>query len=464
MEERIARFIAALRASGVRVSVAETQDAWEAITQIGALHRDTFRTGLRATLIKDAQHFPTFDELFAMYFGTDVPPLQNLAAELTPEQQQMLQEAMQQALEQLARDMEQLLDWLMNGHTPTEQELAELAEQAGMDQLKPNFSPFQSRRYARRMQQILGWNELQELLEQLWELLAERGMPPDKIEELKARVDENMGALQERIANYAGMRVQDSQAEEYKRQKPINDLMQRPFASLSNQEMGRLRDEIRRLAARLRSRASLRHKQGKRGKLDAKATLRANLRYGNVPFEIKLKQKRRKPKLVVLLDISTSMRPVAEFFLRLLYELQDQIQKTRSFAFIDHLEDVTTDLQTLQIDEAVQTILTKLPPGYYSTDLGYSLRQFEAEHLDAVDSRTTFIILGDGRNNYNDPALDTLRQIARRARKLIWLNPEYPAQWGTGDSDMHLYQPLCDEIYQVRNLEQLTAAIDQMLG
>jgi hypothetical protein len=43
------------------------------------------------------------------------------------------------------------------------------------------------------------------------------------------------------------------------------------------------------------------------------------------------------------------------------------------------------------------------------------------------------------------------------------MNPEYPAQWGSGDSDMMSYVPLCSEVYQVRNLAQLTDAIDRLL-
>ncbi len=460
MEERIARFIAALRAAGVRVSVSESQDAWEAITHTGVLNRDVFRLGLRTTLVKDTLSYTKFNELFGQYFGLDAPSMLNPQSDLTPQQQKVLQNA----LNQLNIDFQQLLDWLLKGHRPTQDELEQLAQQAGMDEMTPNRSPFQAQRYARRMQHVLGWDDLQELLDQLWEMLAEQGMDPQTIRELQERVTENQEALKEQLEQYAGMRVRDSEAEQARRVKPLTDLMQRPFGSLSSHEMAQLREQIRRLAARLRSRAALRHKRGKKGKLDAKATIRANLRYASVPFEIKLKQRRLKPKLVVILDISTSMRPVAEFFLRMLYELQDQIQKTRSFAFIDHIEDVSEDLSTLQVDDAVHTILTKMPPGYYSTDLGYSLRQFEANHLDTLDGRTTVIVLGDGRNNYNDPALDSLKKIGRRARKVIWMNPEFPAQWGTGDSDMLLYEPLCDEIHQVQNLEQLTSAIDHLLG
>ena len=462
MEERIANFIAALRASNVRVSVAESQDAWEAITHIGIQNREAFRLSLRATLVKDANSRPVFDDLFPKYFGTLPPPLIDPQAELTPDQQQMLQEMMEQLIQELSQDLQKLLEWLLSGQGPTQEELEEMAEQSGLNQ--PAMSPYQAQRAARRMQNLLNPQLLQELLDQLWEALAEQGMDPDVIAQLKQQAEANIGRLQEQLGEFAGQRVEENRVQQAQRQKPLQDLMDRPFGALNSAEMDMLREQIRRLAARLRTRAALRQKRGKQGKLDPKATIRANQRYSGVPFEMRFKQRRLKPKLVVILDVSTSMRSVAEFFLRMLHELQDQVQKTRSFAFIDHLEDVTDALSGQQIDEAIYVVLNKLPPGYYNTDLGHSLRQFEANYLDTVDGRTTVIFLGDGRNNFNDPALDTFSRICRRSRKVIWMNPEYPAQWDTGDSDMPAYAPLCSELYQVRNLAQLTDAIDHLLA
>lgn len=459
MEERIARFIAALRAAGVRVSLAESQDAWRAVEYTGVTSRETFRLALRSTLIKDAHSFTVFDKLFSMYFGVDHPPMINPQTDLSPEQQQMLQAA----LRQLLQDLNRLMQWLLSGQAPTQEELEELAEQAGMGQDR-RLSPYRQRQYVRRMQQLLEWEMVQELLEMLWGALREQGMDRETLRQLKAMVNENQAALREQFDRFVGRRILDQMIEAMQERDPIDRLMDRPLDSLSRAEMDLLREQVRRLAARLRSRAALRYKRGKQGRLDAKATIRASLRYGGVPFEMRFKSRRLKPRLVVILDVSTSMRPVAEFFLRLIYELQDQIQKTRSFAFIDHLEDVSDDLLALQIDEAVYTVLTRLPPGHYNTDLGYSLRQFEAGHMDAVDSRTTFIVLGDARNNFNDPGLDVFGNIRRRARRVIWMNPEHPAAWGTGDSDMPQYAPLCSEVYQVRNLAQLVEAIDQMLA
>lgn len=458
MEDRIARFIAGLRASGVRVSIAESQDAWRAISHLGVIDREAFRLSLRATLVKDFNDLDTFEELFPLYFGMDAPPLMDPRAELSPDEQQMLDDA----LEELAQDLADLLNWLFSGRGPSQEELRDLAQQAGIENAG---SMYQQRWYARRMQRLLNWDRLPDVLDQIFEMLAQLGMDPQTLDGLRERLGENMNNLEEQINQAAGEAIRDNMADDYRsRRDRVPDLMEREIKSLDEHEMDILREQVRRLAARLRSRAALRQKRGKQGKLDAKGTIRANQRYGGVPIEIRMRRKRMKPRLAVILDVSTSMRPVAEFFLRLLYELNDTVQKSRSFAFIGHMEEVTPEMKSLGLDAAVESVLNKLPPGYYSTNLGASLEDFQKRFMDALDGRTTLIVLGDGRNNFNNPRLDIFEEMSRRARRTVWMNPEYPAQWGSGDSDMLLYAPLCSDVHQVRNLKQLTDAIDQMLG
>ena len=68
MEDRIIKFISALRGGGVRVSLAESADAFNAVEQLGVKDREHFRLSLRATLVKDASDLPTFEELFPLFF------------------------------------------------------------------------------------------------------------------------------------------------------------------------------------------------------------------------------------------------------------------------------------------------------------------------------------------------------------------------------------------------------------
>ncbi len=183
-----------------------------------------------------------------------------------------------------------------------------------------------------------------------------------------------------------------------------------------------------------------------------------------MPIELQYKRKRLKPKMAVICDISTSMRPHATFMLTLMYELQDTVARTRSFAFIGDMHDITEDFVGQRPEGAIREVLQRIPPGHYSTDLGASLATFCRDHLDAIDRRTTVIVLGDGRNNYRDPRLDCVQTLKRHAKRVLWFTPEQQRQWGTGDSDMHRYAPLMDQIHYVSTLQQLGAAIDKLLG
>lgn len=457
MEERIIKFISALRAGGVRVSLAESADALNAVDHLGVQNREAFRLSLQATLIKDAANLPVFKELFPLFFGSgQQPPFTNLAEDLTPEEARMLAEALLNFKERLREMLERLLE----GKQLSQDELEQLSEL-----LDPNQA--NDLRYrdwlARRMQQALSFPEVRKALRELMELLAQMGMNKQRVQQLQQLLLQNQRALEDQLRQFAGQRIAENMSERNPDEN-VDGLLNRPFGSLSDKDLDRLRKEVRRLANILRTRAALRHKRAKTGQLDAKATIRANLKHGNVPIVIKHKDRHLKPKIVLICDISTSMRPCSELMLSLLYAIQDQISKTYSFAFIDHLEYISPDFDGKEPREAVASVLERMPPGHYNTDLGHSLQNFTDKFMDKLDSRVTFIVVGDGRNNYNNPRLDLVKNIVRRSRRTIWLNPEAPALWGTGDSDMAKYAPLCHAVFQVSNLAELSAAVDRLLS
>lgn len=456
MEERIVKFISALRAGGVRVSLAESADAFSAVENLGVQNQDTFRLSLRATLVKDLESLPTFEELFPLFFSSgEPPPLLNLMDGLTEEEADMMAEA----LRQFGQRLQGMLERLLRGEQLTPAELQALGQMVGLT----HADDLRYRDWmARRMQRALQFDQVQEAMQEIMELMAQMGMNKERLQQMRHLVAQNMQALQEQLRQYTGQRIAENMAEQHP-EDALDGLMDRPFHTLSDSDMQQLHQEVRRLAALLRSRIALRQRRAKSGQLDAKATIRANLKHGGVPFQIKHRDRSIKPKLVIICDISTSMRHCSELMLSLLYELQDQVSKTHAFSFIDHLEYITPDFQGNRANEAIQQVLTRMPPGYYSTDLGYSLQNFTDKYIDTIDHRTTLIVVGDGRNNYNDPRLDIFKQMARRSRRTLWLNPEMPMLWGSGDSDMLEYAPLCDVVLQVSTLSELTAAVDQLL-
>lgn len=457
MEERIIQFVTALRNRGVPVSLAESIDSFNAINQLGIHERENFRISLRASLIKDQSHISIFDELFPLFFDSaSSPPLTNLTEDLSPEEASMIAEA----IRQLSENIKNMIERLIQGESLSEEELARVAQMIGLQHAN---NPRYQEWMIRRMEQALRFQEVRRAIQQLTETLSELSMKTNRLEQFQGLIQENFESLREQVRQFIGKRIAENLSEPPQGDS-IEQLMNRNFTALSESDMQILREEVRRLAVILRSRIALRQKRAKNGRLDPKATIRANLRHQGVPFDIKYHNRRRKPKLVVFCDISTSMRYCSELMLSLVYELKDQITKTQAFAFIDHLKYINPDFSGKHANEAVQRVLNKMPPGYYSTDLGYSLTNFASDYMDTIDNKTTFIMVGDARNNYNNPEIEIFKTIARRSHRTIWINPEARIQWGSGDSDMWKYEPYCDDILRASTLKELTAAVDKLLG
>src|SRR3990172_1483763 len=228
MESRILQLISALRASGVRVSLAESAEAFSAVDMMGIQERERFRISLRATLIKDARDLPTFDKLFPLFFGSGQPPLMggDLSGQLTPEEAQMLA----QALRQFAEELRQRMQRLMNGEPLSRSELEALGQMVGLNHT--NDLRYQNW-VAQRMMKALAYPEVQKALRELMEQLAQMGMNRERVEQLRELIQQNLQGMGEQINQYAGERIAGNLS-----QRPpsegIDGLMNRPFQALSD--------------------------------------------------------------------------------------------------------------------------------------------------------------------------------------------------------------------------------------
>lgn len=458
MQNRMIEFVRALRAAGIRVSLAESQDAMFAVDHSGVRDQGAFKNSMKATLVKNQRDQPIFDYFFPLFFKNNKPPLQNILEQLSPEQEQLLQEALQSLMGDVDA-LRDLLRRLLEGREFSDEELQQLGESAGLAQ---GDEMYMRNWFERRMNRQAGLTQLERMLDDLLEALAEMGMSEEALAQLEEMLRENMQGLSEQISQHVGSSLAEQMAEQEPRERP--DLLDAPLQRLSSGDIEDVRDEVRRLAARLRTRAALRQKRAKSGQFDPRKTIRKNMRYGGVPLDVQFRKRHRKPSLILICDLSTSMRYAVEFLLTLVYELSDQVRRTHSFIFIHDLVDVSTTLAELPPREAVTRIMTENPPGYYSTDLGNSLNSFHKEYMRLIDSRSTVICFGDGRNNYNDPRLDIARDMQRKSRRLIWFCPEPRRQWGSGDSDMWEYSMYADRVFMVNNLRQLADAVDRILA
>ncbi len=223
---------------------------------------------------------------------------------------------------------------------------------------------------------------------------------------------------------------------------------------------------MRRLVARIAKRLAALHsrkpKRRNRGMLDLRRTMRRNYANDGIMFDLEWKRKKiAKPKVMAICDVSGSVAAVARFLLQFLYALHDILNDVRSFAFSGKLIETSEFFKHHDVETAVDHVMNSV--GYMSTDYGKSLEDFREGWLEDVDKRTTIVILGDGRSNNTEPRSDILKELSERSKRLLWLNPEPPPLWGTGDSEIYRYKPYCNLMREVNTLSHLERIVNDLV-
>ena len=471
-------FIVELRRAGLPVSLTENLDAMEAVTHVPIEDREAFKYALGATLVKNHAHWKAFEVVFEVYFslrgpeyevireGDDAAPADE-DAEFAPGQGQQPQGGGggMQALtpEQLA---EMLFKALMNGDAAM---LAALARQAvtryaGMEPGRPVGGTYYLYRTLRNL-------ELDEMLDNLMEASRdeapedltpleerlERDEFADRIEQLKREIE---AEIRRRLVADRGV---DAMAKTLR--KPLPEDVD--FMHASREELANLRKAIYPLTRKLAVRLARKRRHGRKGPLDFRSTMRHSLSYGGVPAEPKFRFPRpAKPEIMVVADISGSVAAFARFTLHLVYAISNQFSKVRSFVFIDGLDEVTRFFEGVEdIGEAVHRVNTEADVVWVDghSDYGHAFGVFWERFNRDIGPKTTVLVLGDARNNYHASQSWILKEVQHRARKVYWLNPEPRAYWDTGDSIVGEYGTHCDGVYEVRNLRQLEAFVENLV-
>jgi len=116
------------------------------------------------------------------------------------------------------------------------------------------------------------------------------------------------------------------------------------------------------------------------------------------------------------------------------------------------------------VERGIEWALKAAPVDYHCrSDFGFAFSRFANTELESLDRKTTILVLGDARNNYNDPQAWALRLIRERVKGIIWLNPEGQWGWGIGDSVMPMYAPACDLVRECRTIGQLGEVVDNLV-
>jgi uncharacterized protein len=471
-------FIVELRNAGLPVSLTENLDAMEAVKEIPLEDRQAFKYALGATLVKSNSHWRAFETIFEVYFslrGAEyniVDGESDTPGELGRDEQDSQQPGEGRGQsggmdgltpEELAQ---MLMQALMNGDQAMMRALAKQAVQrfAGMEPGRPVGGTYYLYRTLRNL-------DLDNMLEKLMQ--ANKDSAQQDLTKLEERLEKD--EFESRIEQFkqeveAEIRrklVADRGAEAMAKtlRKPLPEDVD--FMHASRDEMQSLKKALQPLTRKLAAKLARKRRHGRKGPLDFRNTVRHSLSYGGVPADPKFKYPRpAKPELMVVADISGSVAAFARFTLMLVYAIQGQFSKVRSFVFIDGLDEVTSYFKnTEDISEAIHRVNTEADVVWVDghSDYGHAFEVFWEKYGKDINAKTTILLLGDARNNYHAAQSWVVKEMQKRGRHVYWLNPEPKSYWNTGDSIVGEYGTFTDGVYECRNLRQLEGFVEKLV-
>ncbi len=461
MAARLLEFGEELRGEGVAVGTSELLDAFAVLGLVSWTDQSDFREALAATLAKSPEARTTFALVFERYFfraaelaavhagvREDGPPSEG--AEGAERQEGEGGDADGEGALDMELIRRMVAEALRDGDAARMRDLARLAIAAfgragegsgviGVD--------------VQRIRRALGLKaEPQPDLPR--EDPRAEGLPREEIRRFEAMLRRELE------------RAQIERTRALPAARPLNEL-DRALPGGPLQDLAAVHKVVVQLKRRLKTQGQESRGRKRRTAVDVRKTMRASLATGGVPVELKYRPHRpRRPEIYVLCDVSTSVTSASVFFLSVLHALHDAFRKMRSFVFIERISEVTDvfaqERDFRKVSEAIARDAGVADVSGY-TDYGRVWNEFAALVEDDLHPRATVIVLGDARTNGRDPKAAVFGQIAAKAGRTFWLNPEPRLYWNYGDSVIASYAQYCEahECWTTAQLEEFVKALTQ---
>ena len=204
-------------------------------------------------------------------------------------------------------------------------------------------------------------------------------------------------------------------------------LRHRDVATLDHADKALLHHLFAELQVRLPTKPSCRRRPNPHGEVDRVRTLRDQLRHGGEPGPLRrARAPRRLRKIVWLIDVSGSMAPYADSFLRLAHRVVAEApRQIEVFTMGTRLTRVTGALRLPDADHALSQAGRTVPDWSGGPRLGEVVRAFTDRWGQRAVARGAVVVIASDGWERGDPAL-LGRQVERLhhvARRIIWSNP-----------------------------------------
>ena len=476
MDQTLVEFVKTLRTAEIKVSPAETLDAMACLDRVGYEDREFLKNSLALVLSKTPEEKEAFDTCFENFFNFDHFEDSDFlrhddenagegdgdsnfeasgdSGEASSGGGQGASGATPEDLPELKLQPESELGrMLMSGDR---NRLTVALVEAGREVGVTDIVVFtQKGLYTRKIMDAMGGKALGE---EITELQGHGGIQQKM---LSGALKKHRDRLRDRIRDYVEKQF-FLHADESGKQLREELLKKVKLSNIEKRNFKDVQEVVIKMAKKLISIHSKRRKTFKRGQLDIRKTLRKNMQYDGMFFDIKWKaQKVDRPKVMAICDVSGSVSNYSRFLLMFLFSLAEILPKIRSFAFSSDLGEVTDLFEHSTLEDAMAKTMRDFGNG--STDYGQMLADFKSHCMKDVNNKTTIIILGDARNNYGDPKNEVLREIYDKCQRVIWLNPEPKMSWSVGDSEMKKYAAACHQVEVCNSLVHLERVVGNLL-
>jgi uncharacterized protein with von Willebrand factor type A (vWA) domain len=197
----------------------------------------------------------------------------------------------------------------------------------------------------------------------------------------------------------------------------VHDLRHTRSFEATSEDLRTLRRALHEHLPCVRSR---RRRPERRGQLDLRRTLRAATRTGEITQLARRGRPQRKRPLLLLIDVSGSLREHTPDYLRFAW-----VAQAETFTFGTRLTRVTRALRERDVDAALAVVSSVVEDADGGTRIGPSLHEFVSTPRYADRARGALtIVLSDGLER-GDPALmaHAVQRLARLSHRLLWWSP-----------------------------------------
>jgi uncharacterized protein with von Willebrand factor type A (vWA) domain len=241
---------------------------------------------------------------------------------------------------------------------------------------------------------------------------------------------------------------------------PEDVLTKKDFGTFSEREIEVARQIIVRLAEVIATQVSRRREpSGKGREVDFRRTWRKTLVYGNDATEIAFKRRKiKKPKLLLLCDVSGSMDRYSRFLVQFICGLQRAVSDVEVAVFSTRLTVISSLLRTNGVQKSLDAIARTVPDWSGGTDIGRCLGTFNTRFgRTLVTSKSVVIVVSDGWDRGDAERLRReMERLQQRCHRLVWLNPLLGSPgYQPLTRGMQAALPYVDDFLPAHNLESL---------